>query len=99
MNLNVILTVFCLFNSTFSYDPKALFIRKKKKLVPGRRVTRQTPSRNLQNNADLRILNGRVSGDSLGGAKFHGKAGISVVDHAICDQTLFSHILNFIVKY
>ena len=48
--------------------------------------------------ADLRILNGRVSGDSLGRATFHGKAGISVVDYAICDQTLFSHILNFIVK-
>jgi len=47
---------------------------------------------------DLRILNGRVSGDSLGRVTFHGKAGISVVDYAICDQTLFSHILNFIVK-
>ena len=37
--------------------------------------------------ADLRILNGRVSGDSLGRATFHGKAGISVVGYAICDQT------------
>ena len=48
--------------------------------------------------ADLRVLNNRVSGDSLGRATFHGKAGISVVNYAICDQTLFSHILNFIVK-
>ena len=30
--------------------------------------------------ADLRILNGRVSGDSLGGVTFHGKNGVSVVD-------------------
>ena len=29
---------------------------------------------------------------------FHGKVGISVVDYAICDRTLFSHILNFTVK-
>jgi len=31
--------------------------------------------------ADLRILNGRVSGDSLGRATFHGKTGVSVVDY------------------
>ena len=32
--------------------------------------------------ADLRILNGRVSGDSLGRATFHGRNGISVIDYA-----------------
>ena len=31
--------------------------------------------------ADLRILNGRVSGDSLGRVTFHGKKGVSVVDY------------------
>ena len=79
------------------YDPKALSIRKKKKLVRGRG---SLGKRLLEicRNADLRILNARVSGDSLGRATFYGKAGISVVDFVICDQTLFSHILNFIVK-
>ena len=33
--------------------------------------------------ADLRILNGRVSGDSLGRVTFHGKNGVSVVDYAV----------------
>ena len=47
---------------------------------------------------DLRILNGRVNGDSLGRATFHGRNGISVIDYAICDQDLFSNISNFIVK-
>ena len=40
--------------------------------------------------ADLRILNGRVSGDSLGRVTFHGKNGVSVVDYAVCDQDLLS---------
>ena len=50
--------------------------------------------------ADLRILNGRVNGDSLGKATFHGRNGISVVDYdyTICDQALFSRVANFIVK-
>ena len=48
--------------------------------------------------ADLRILNGRVNGDSLGRPTFHGRNGISVIDYAICDQDLFTHIANFIVK-
>ena len=30
--------------------------------------------------ADLRILNGRISGDSLGRPTFHGKSGVSVID-------------------
>ena len=33
--------------------------------------------------ADLRILNGRTSGDSLGRPTFHGKSGVSIVDYAI----------------
>ena len=48
--------------------------------------------------ADLRILNGRVSGDSLERATFHGRNGISVIDYAMCDQDLFLNISNFIVK-
>ena len=48
--------------------------------------------------ADLRILNGRTSGDSLGRPIFHGKSGVSIVDYAICDQDLFRHIANFIVR-
>ena len=50
--------------------------------------------------ADLRILNGRVSGDSLGRVTFHGKNGVStsVVDYAVCDQDLLSHVGNFVVK-
>jgi len=44
---------------------------------------------------DLRILNGRVSGDSLGRATFHGRNGTSVVDYAICTKIYFhpSHML------
>ena len=52
----------------------------------------------LGRNTDLRILNGRVNGDSLGRPTFHGRNGISVIDYAICDQYLFTHIANFIVK-
>ena len=48
--------------------------------------------------ADLRILNGRVSGDSLGRVTFHGKNGVSVVDYAVCDQDRLSHVANFVVK-
>ena len=48
--------------------------------------------------ADFRILNGRVSGDSLGRVTFHGKNGVSVVDYAVCDQDLLSHVANFVVK-
>ena len=42
----------------------------------------------LSRSADLRILNGRVSGEN----------GTSVVDYSICDQHLFQHVANFIVK-
>ena len=48
--------------------------------------------------ADLRILNGRISGDSLGRPTFHGKSGVSVIDYAVCDQNLFPHVAKFIVR-
>ena len=48
--------------------------------------------------ADLRILNGRVSGDSLERVTFHGKNGVSVVDYAVCDKDLLSRVANFVVK-
>ena len=52
----------------------------------------------IRRSADLRILNGRVSGDSLGRATFHGRNGTSVVYYAICDQDLFSSVAHFVVK-
>ena len=48
--------------------------------------------------ANFRILNGRVSGDSLGRVTFHGKNGVSVVDFAVYDQDLLSQVANFVVK-
>ena len=48
--------------------------------------------------ADLRILNERVSGDSLERVTFHGKNGVSAVDYAVCDQDLLSYVTNFVVK-
>ena len=48
--------------------------------------------------ADLKIINGRVSGDTLGRATFHGRNRISVVDYAICDQDTLSIVANFVVK-
>ena len=41
---------------------------------------------------------GRVSGDTLGRATFHGRNGISVVDYAISDQDTLSNVANFVVK-
>lgn len=46
----------------------------------------------ISKSADLKNLNGRVRGDSLGRATFHGTNGANVVDYAICDQDLFSNI-------
>ena len=48
--------------------------------------------------ADLRILNGRINGDSLGRPTFHGKSGISVIDYSVCDQDLLRNITSFVVK-
>ena len=49
-------------------------------------------------NFDLRILNGKIRGDSLGNITFHGRLGVSVVDYIICDQTLFQNVDYFTVK-
>jgi exonuclease III len=54
---------------------------------------------NLCKSSDLRTLNGRTKGDSLGRATFHGSNGISVVDYIICDQELFQKVEHFIVKH
>ena len=53
---------------------------------------------NICKSASPRILNGRVSGDYLRRATFHGRNGISIIDYAMCDQDLFLNISNFIVK-
>ena len=47
---------------------------------------------------DLRVLNCRLRGDSLGRATFHGRNGTSLVDYAKCDQDLFSSVAHFVVK-
>ena len=47
---------------------------------------------------DLRILNGRTKGDSLGKPTFHGMRGRSVIDYAICNTSLMKSINSFIVK-
>lgn len=49
-------------------------------------------------NTDLRILNGKLCGDSIGRPTFHSILGVSVIDYAISDQDLVRHIANFIVK-
>ena len=49
-------------------------------------------------NLDLRIVNGRAKGDSLGRPTFHGKNGTSVIDYIICDQSTFINVDNFVVK-
>ena len=53
---------------------------------------------NICKNTDLRILNGRTKGDSLGRPTFHGKNGISSIDYIICDQETFQNVNHFIVK-
>ena len=45
-------------------------------------------------NLDLRILNGRIRGDSLGNITFHGRLGVSVVDYIICDQLSFRMLIT-----
>ena len=47
---------------------------------------------------DLKIVNGRTTGDSLGRPTFHGAKGISICDYIICDQDLLQSINNFVVK-
>jgi len=47
---------------------------------------------------DLRIVNGRVSGDTLGRPTFHGTNGTSVIDYFICDHHTFLDVANFVVE-
>ena len=49
-------------------------------------------------NLDLRIVNGRVNGDTLGRPTFHGRNGKSDVDYIKCDQSTFLNITGFLVK-
>ena len=53
---------------------------------------------NLCKNTDMRILNGRTKGDSLGRPTFHGRNGTSTIDYIICDQEIFQSINCFVVK-
>ena len=47
---------------------------------------------------DLRILNGRTTGDSFGKITFHSPKGISTVDYFIVSHEIMSLFENFIVK-
>ena len=47
---------------------------------------------------DLRIVNGRANGDTLGRPTFHGKNGTSVIDYVICDQFTLLNVNSFVVK-
>ena len=49
-------------------------------------------------NFDLRILNGRIRGDTFGNVTFHSKLGVSTVDYFICDQSIFKLVDHFIVR-
>jgi hypothetical protein len=49
-------------------------------------------------NTDMKILNGRTNGDSLGRPIFHGKNGTSTVDYIICNQDLIPKAKNQVVK-
>ncbi len=49
-------------------------------------------------NTDMRILNGRTIGDSVGRPTFHGKNGTSLVDYIICDQKLIPKVKHLVVK-
>ena len=47
---------------------------------------------------DLRILNGRSKGDTLGKFTFHSINGISTVDYIIVSHDLFTSVQGFAVK-
>ena len=49
-------------------------------------------------NTDMKILNGRTNGDSLGRPTFHGKNVTSTVDYIICNQDLIPKAKNLVVK-
>ena len=48
---------------------------------------------------DLRILNGRCKGDSLGKITFHGNQGISTVDYIITGHEIMNIFQNFVVRH
>ena len=49
-------------------------------------------------NFDLRILNGRIRGDSFGNIAYHGRLGVSTAVYSISDQSLFQYVDHLIVK-
>ena len=53
---------------------------------------------NICKQFDIRIVNGRFRGDSLGNFTFHNTKGDSTLDYIICDQNLFSNIEYFLVQ-
>jgi hypothetical protein len=52
----------------------------------------------LCKNCNLRILNGRTHGHTLGKPTYHEKNGISLVDYAICDHDFTQTFENLVVK-
>ena len=52
---------------------------------------------NICKSYDLKILNGRTRGDSLGRPTFHGKNGTSVIDYIICSQELLPSVKHLAV--
>ena len=52
----------------------------------------------LCKNCNLRILNGRTKGDSLGQPTFHNKYGTSTIDYVICNTKLINDIKSLVVQ-
>lgn len=48
--------------------------------------------------SQLRILNGRTLGDSIGKVTYHSYNGTSIDDYCICSSTFLSNILNFRIE-
>lgn len=72
-------------------------LRRRKKLWLPNQWTWKIFARNLQNR-DLRIVNGRTSGDSFGRITCHSPKGISTFDYFIVSHEMLNLIGNFIVK-
>lgn len=45
--------------------------------------------------SQLRILNGRTIGDSVGKATYHNYNGTTITDYCICSASFLNNILNF----
>ena len=52
----------------------------------------------LYKTCDLRILNGRSNGDTLGNFTYHSITGVSTEDYIIVSHNLFASIQGFAVK-